>query len=353
MSLTRQWLETKPASTDKIKDGPAEFQARWKDLRELLNSGGHVCDGTSPLTEQGRHAVNASGVASPDIYKADRTTPIWQWADAGATLLANYPLTGSKNIPEATIGDYAIGVDAKGFKRALQEFAVFESNPVDTKVNVKAGVYFVGARSFYHAGGQLTIGTAPLTLPAAGNKVQYAIVINSLGTLTARKGTEVAFAGTTVSPDVQLNDNLIGYIEIRADSVSFSMAASGANAFFVRDSRTIIKVPQVGIVQVTQASSGSFVESSIVDLSKSITTLGGLVLVIASVIPDLAIADLSIGRAGVPLASATSLLSGQLVTLIGLEAIAAGTYTYQLRRDSGSLTAARLWVTELNVTAFV
>lgn len=353
MSLTRQWLETKPASTDKIKDFPAEAQARWKDIREQLNSGGHVCDGTSPLTEQGRHAVNASGVASPDIYKSDRTTPIWQWADAAATLAAGYPLNGSKNIPEATMGDYSIGIDAKGFKRALQEFAIFESNPVDTKVNVKAGVYFVGAKSAYHAGGQLTIGTAPLTLPAAGNKAQYAVVISSAGTLTARKGTEVAFAGSTVSPDVQLNDNLVGYIEIRADSVSFSMVTSGVNAFFVRDGRTIIKVPQVGIVQIGQATSGSFVESSSVALSKSITTLGGIVLVIASAIVSTGVDDLSIGRSGVPIASATSLLSGALVTLVGLEAIAAGTYTYQLRQDPGALTAARLWVAELNVTAFV
>jgi hypothetical protein len=329
MSLTRQWLETKPASTDKIKDFPAEAQARWKDIRELFNSGGHVCDGASPLSEQGRHAVNASGIASPDIYKADRVTKIFGWADAGATILAGYPLTGSKNIPEVTLDDYCIGVDVKGYQRAVQEFAIFESNPVDTLINVKAGIYFVGTKSAYHAGGTLAVGSAPLTLPSAGNKAQYAIVINNVGTLTARKGAEVAFAGSTVSPEIQPGDNLIGYVEIRADSVSFSMATSGVNAFFVRDGRSVVKGSVAVAISATSAVTGANESSTLA--SKSVTTGGGILLIIGRSHGGATSANLSIDRGGTNIARLSN--GGYAHTIFAVDSPAAGTYTYNLKSD--------------------
>lgn len=334
MAATRQWAETKPATTDKIKDGPAEFQLRWQDIRERLNNAGIVCDGTSALAEQGRQAVLASGVASPDIYKADRVTKIVSWADAAATLLADYKFNGSKNIPEATIDDYAIGLDAKGYKRAIQEFATFQSNPVDTKVNVKAGVYFVGTKSAYHAGGLLTVGTAPLTLPAAGNKAQYALVIDNAGALNARKGAEVLFASSTVSPEVNPGDNLIGYIEIRADSVNFSMAASGVNAFFVRDGRSVVR----GLgVTVTSTADITGANAAGLSATKSVTTGGGVLLIIGTVVMGAIGANLvTVDRGGTNVARLAFTLSAgnsDPTTIVATDVPAAGTYTYNLRSD--------------------
>jgi len=332
MAASRQWLETKPASTDKIKDAPAEFQLRWQDVRERWNAGGVVCDAASPLAEQGRHAVDASGVASPDIFKSDRVTPIIEWENAAATLASGYVLNGSKNIPEATVGDFAIGLDAKGYKRAIQEFAIFESNPVDTKVNVKAGIYLVGQKSAYHAGGQLTIGTAPLTLPAGGNKAQYAIVVDKTGTLTARKGTEVAFAGSTTSPDASSEDTLLGYIEIRADSISFSMAASGVNAFFVRDGRTI--APRLVAEQAAQGTVGITTANpaGVFFASKTITTKGGAVLVLITT-------DGSFTRLN---RDGTNLFDGFSDSAAFIDTPSAGAHTYELRSTVSSIAIITL-----------
>lgn len=357
MGLTRQWLETKPASTDKIKDGPAEFQARWKDLRELLNAHGVTCDSIASLTHQGKMAVDASGTGvNPTVFKADLVTKILEFADAAATLLSGYKLNGSKNIPEATVDDDVIGVDAKGYKRAVQALRIWESNPVDTKVNVKAGIYVKtgGKQVGYFAGAQLTIGTAPLTLPAAGNHAYYAIVINGSGSLTAIKGVEDVLANPVTAPDIRTEDNFVGVIEIKDTSVNFSLATSGANAFLVQDARSDTYTFGPGIVQVARGASGAAaVQQATIRLSKTITTSGGIVVAIARVIAGIAIDNFSLGRPGVPL-NDVSVGQDEDSVLIGLEAVAAGTYTYSLRNSSGSApNGAEIWLIELSKTAFV
>jgi hypothetical protein len=243
MAASRQWAETKPAVTDKIKDGPAEFQLYWRDIRERANIGGHVWDSVSALDKQGLHAVGASGVAGPDIYKSDMATKIAAWTDSGVTFPADYLFAGARNIPGSMLINPFITADAKGYKPAWEPFLIFESSPVDAKVNVKAGVTMIHGVAnstvvpFRYAGGFLTIGVAPLVQPAAGNHAYYVLLIDRSGVLTATKGTEVILANPPTIPDLVENQTPLAVIEIKALSVNFSLATSGNNAFLVLDAR--------------------------------------------------------------------------------------------------------------------
>jgi hypothetical protein len=359
MAVSRAWDETDPAGTDFVSGGDDKFRSLQEDIRERMKQGGHIWN-QATLTDEGKHAVDAGGVGiSPTLYMADQVTKLMDPFDARMDLKASWPWQGvggatTKNMTASVIADDAIEIDAKGYKRSIEPLRIWESDPVDTAVNVKDGVYVQQNRlgTDYYAGGNLTIGAGALALPAAGNHAYYLIVLDSAGLLTARKGAEVLLAATPVAPDANAGDTLIGLIDILDTSVNFSLATSGANAFLVEDSR-IDAFTSLGNIQVGEESDMLTTSPGAAIHSQAITTLGGVVVIIASFENDSGgIRDYAIERTGGPVfARINNVADSDRACLVGAEKPAAGAHTYEASSDGSS--RANLVIFELPATALL
>lgn len=255
MAVTRLWDETFPAVGQSVSLGPQDFHELRQDVRERARQGGHIYN-AADLAEEGRHAVDAGGAGiGPHLFKADGSTKLIDiTSDAEQRWGIDYkmksltPGTPSKNVHEEVMDDGAIGVNSvNSYLRSIECLRCYESSPVDTKVNFKPGAYTKttapsGGRMF--AGGNLTIGVAPLTLPAAGNHKIYLIyIVGNTGALTALGGAEALLANPATPPSyLSLPDsNPIAYIDVKALSVNFSILASGNNATLYLDLRFLPK----------------------------------------------------------------------------------------------------------------
>lgn len=360
------WDETAPAGGSKIRLGDDRIRELKEQIRLRNLQGGRIY-GQATLAEEGRNAIDAGGAGvGPHIYKADGSTLLlecktdiltelgvgWKWTGAAGAQ--------SKNFDETVVDDDIVGVESAnltGVKRALRALRIFESDPVDTAVNVRNGIRQNpnGRLPVFYAGGNLTVGAGDLASPAAGNHAYFGIYLDSSGVLSARSGTEVVYASTPVAPNFNSDENPIAIIVVRDDSINFSIATSGDNAYLILDARADTQQVGGGVSQLGQATTGVIVEQTNILESKAITTAGGVVMVIGTVYESGAGAiRISVGRSGAPIAYAMGDASGATngATVVGFETRSAGAHTYQLRAASAGPTASRLWVAEIGPTSF-
>lgn len=358
------WDETAPAGASKIRLGDDEIRNTKEQIRRRENQGGHIWD-AGALAEEGRHAIDAGGAGvGPHLYESDGSTLIIEYQTnilaeiASSTWKLQSASGETKNMHSSIMDDDLITSDAKGFKRHVQGLRVSESDPVDTLVNIAAGMQqqASGATVVRYAGGSLTIGTGDLALPAAGNHAYFLIYLDTSGVLTGLSGAEVLLASTPVPPLVPPGTTPLCVIDVLDTSVDFSLAASAPNAFLVEDYR-VDSVPSfLGWSQIGEDTLSTFAEQGNIIVSKAITTTGGIVFVCGcrrrtNTGSDL---EVSIGRSGVPLAQVSATPDPSVVgalCLVAFEAIAAGTYTYQLRANSTGGSAS-LWVAEIGLDSF-
>lgn len=97
---TNAWSNAAPAAGDPLGSGDDEIRKFRVDVQERWQNGGVLCGDSTD--KDGRHAVNAHGVASPNIYKSDKTAVLVAFSDTlvdmtGATSVTGPNITSGNN----------------------------------------------------------------------------------------------------------------------------------------------------------------------------------------------------------------------------------------------------------------